>query len=136
MKLKDISDWASKETRTISVLSDVCSLPYTLQVRQFVPRPQDSRSRGWMDGKLKKFMETTPFAIVNMLNAVKHMREYIDKNVTEGMAFFLQDTDPLIKETYAFAIKHAERHGVSTAFLVPLKFLPFHTAERKQLRFS
>jgi hypothetical protein len=133
MKLKDISTWAKKEIRTISVLSDVCSLPYALQVRQFVPLPQDSQSRGWMDGKYKKFMETTPFAIVNMSNAVKHMREYIDKNVTKGMEFLLQETDPLIKETYAFAIRHAERHGVSTKFHASLKFLLFRMAEHKQL---
>jgi hypothetical protein len=118
MKLKDISTWANNKTRTIHVLSDVCSLPYTLWVRRFVPLPDDSTGRGWMDGKSKKFIETTPFAIVNMPNAVKHMKEYIDKNVKEGIAFLLRHADPLIKETYAFAIKHAERHGVST---------PFHT---------
>jgi hypothetical protein len=127
MKLKDITQWANKKIRTISVLSDVCGLPYTLHVRQFVPLPKDSLSRGWMDGKKKKFLETTPFAIINMVDAVKDMREYIDRNVFECMAFFLQDCDPLIKETYEFAIKHAERHGVRV-YLLTSSLLLLRTA--------
>jgi hypothetical protein len=103
MKLKDISDWAETEVRTISIKSDVCPIPLDVSVRKFVPIPQDSLHKGWMDGKAKKFKEVTPFAIVNMSAAVKDMREHINTHVFQCMAFFLEGRDTLIRETYAFA---------------------------------
>ena len=54
MKLRDISDWASPEVRTIEVMSDVCSVPLELSVRKFVPIPQDRLKKSWMDGKTMK----------------------------------------------------------------------------------
>jgi hypothetical protein len=116
MKLKDINKWADDQIRTIQISSDVCPIPLELNVRRFVPLPQDSQKRGWMDGKIKKFKETTPFAIVNMSSAVKDMKSYIDTNVLECVKYFLRGADPLIQETYEFAIKHTERHRVSSKF--------------------
>ena len=115
MKLKDITKWADSEIRTIHVQSDVCLVPLTLTVRRFVPLPEDSQKRGWMDGKIKKFKQTTPFAIVNMSSAVKDMKDYIDSNVFECMKYFLCGTDDLIRETYEFATQHRDRHMVSSA---------------------
>ena len=117
MKLKDITKWADNEIRTIQVQSDVCPVPLALTVRRFVPIPQDSLKKGWMDGKIKKFMSVTPFAIVNMSAAVKDMKEYIDTNVFECMTYFLRGTDALIQETYKFAIQHRDRHIVSSMLL-------------------
>lgn len=113
MKLKDITKWDSDEIREIRIQSDVCDVPFALTARKFVPLPQDSRKRGWMDGKVKKFKETTPYAIVNMQSALKDMKEYIDTNVFECMRYFLRASDPLVKETYSFIKEHAERHRVS-----------------------
>ncbi|KAF2092916.1 hypothetical protein NA57DRAFT_49246 [Rhizodiscina lignyota] len=113
MKLKDINKWAGTEVREIQLQSDVCEIPFTVSARRFLPIAQDSLKRGWMDGKIKKFKDTTPFAIVNMASAVKDMKEYIDKNVLGCMKYFLQDTGTLVKETYDFAVKHMERHRVN-----------------------
>jgi hypothetical protein len=113
MKLRDISDWANSEIRTIKVQSDVCPVPLQLTVRRFNPHPRDSLKRGWMDGKIKKFKETTPFAITNMALAANEMKDYVDKNVFECMEYYLRDVDTIIKETYDFARKHASRHTVS-----------------------
>jgi hypothetical protein len=112
MKLKDITKWANDEIRTIQVQSDVCPVPLGLTVRRFVPIPQDSLKKGWMDGKIKKFKPIAPFAIVNMSAAVKDMKEYVDAHVFECMKYFLQGTDALIQETYNFAIQHRDRHIV------------------------
>lgn len=106
MKLRDISDWADNETRIISVKSDVCPLPLDFTVRRFVPIPQDSLHKGWMDGKVKKFKEVTPFAIVNMSAAVKDMREHINAHVFKCIEFFVKDKDTLVQETYAFARRY------------------------------
>lgn len=114
MKLKDINKWADGRVRTIQVMSDVCPVPLELHVRQFVPLPQDSHKRGWMDGTKKKFKQTTPFAIVNMSSAMKDMKTYIDSNVLDCMNYFLRSADPLIRETYDFARLHMERHRVGT----------------------
>jgi hypothetical protein len=123
MKLKDITKWADNQVRTIKIMSDVCLVPYELNVRRFVPLPQDSRKRGWMDGKVKKFKETTPFAIVNMAAALKDMKEYVDVNVFECVKYFIRHTNDLVHETYDFARKHMERHNVSSSLLLGICYL-------------
>jgi hypothetical protein len=117
MKLKDITKWADNEIRTIQVQSNVCPVPLELTVRRFVPIPQDSLKKGWMDGKVKKFKAIEPFAIVNMSAAVNDMKEYIDANVCECVQYFLQGSDPLIQETYKFASQHRDRHIVSSILI-------------------
>jgi hypothetical protein len=117
MKMKDITDWANPRTRTIYVQSDVCPVPLKLDVRRFTPNVRDSLKRGWMDGTKKKFKQTEPFAIVNMANAAKDMKDYIDQNVFICMEYYLRDADPLIKETYNFAIQYAGRHAVSCVMM-------------------
>ncbi|KAG9233443.1 hypothetical protein BJ875DRAFT_378620 [Amylocarpus encephaloides] len=106
MKLRDISEWSDPDVRTIQVVSDVCPIPLELSVRKFVPIPQDSLHKSWMDGKTKKFKETTPYAIVNMSAAVKDMREYINKHIFECMAYWLVGRDAWVQETYRFARKY------------------------------
>jgi hypothetical protein len=103
MRLKDISNWANTEVRTISIKSDVCPDPFHVSVRRFVPIPQDSLYKGWMDGKTKKFKEVTPFAIVNMSAAAKDLAEHVNTYAFHCMDFFLKGRDTLLTETYAFA---------------------------------
>ncbi|KAK1751523.1 cutinase transcription factor 1 beta [Echria macrotheca] len=103
MKLKDISKWASSEVRTITVLSDVSPVPFDLQVRRFVPIPQDSLHRAWMDGKTKKFIETTPYAIHDMKSAMASMRRYITQNTFNCMDHFLKGSDELVRMTFNYA---------------------------------
>jgi hypothetical protein len=104
MKLKDISDWADTKIRTIRVLSDVCDIPLVLSVRKFVPIPDhDSLKKSWMDGKVKKYKETTPYAIVNMNATVRDMQDYINKHVFRCMELWLRTRDDWVQETYRFA---------------------------------
>ncbi|KAK2803707.1 hypothetical protein FQN50_006925 [Emmonsiellopsis sp. PD_5] len=112
MKLKDISKWVSTQVRTIYVKSDVCPEPLELSVRKFVPIPEDRLHKGWMDGKVKKFKETTPYAIVNMISGVDTMRTYIHAHTFKCMDFFLRGRDDLIVKTYSFA----RRYMVQTSF--------------------
>ncbi|KAK5662535.1 hypothetical protein OQA88_8447 [Cercophora sp. LCS_1] len=108
MKLKDITKWASSEIRTITVKSDVSPIPFDLQVRKFVPIPQDSLHRAWMDGKTKKFIETTTYAINDMKAAMLMMRRYITRNTFETMDSFLKPCDELIRMTFAYAKDYIE----------------------------
>jgi hypothetical protein len=117
MKLKDITDWSNDQVRTIEVKSDVCDVPLKLSVRKFNPHPKDSLKRGWMDGRLKKFKETTPFAIINMTNALKDMKRYVDDNVHRCVEYWGRDMDQLVQETFDFALKHWARHVVSLHLL-------------------
>jgi hypothetical protein len=109
MKLRDISEWSDTRIRTIKVMSDVCDIPLELSVRKFIPIPEDSLQKSWMDGKVKKFKETTPYAIVNMSATVKEMREYINRHVFRCMEFWLKNRDPWIQETYKFARQYMEK---------------------------
>lgn len=121
MKLKDITKWANSEVREVEVLSDVCPVPLRFKVRRFVPMPGDSLKRGWMDGKVKKFALTTPFAIVNMSEAVKDMRDYIDTHVQDCVAAYTAGADELIRHTYDYALKYMQRHSVRRHVLNHLK---------------
>jgi len=112
MKLKDITEWQSSDLRTVLVKSDVCEVPLRLVARKFFPIPRkDSIHRSWVDPRsgVKKFKETTPYAIVNMKNAVHDMKEYIATNVWKCMDHFLNGSDQLVKETYGFARKYMQR---------------------------
>jgi hypothetical protein len=112
MKLKDISEWESQNLRTVLVKSDVCEVPLKLVVRRFIPIPhKDSIHRSWVDHRngVKKFKKTTPYAVVNMKNAVQDMREYVTANVFKCMEYFLRGSDQLVKDTYEFARKHMQR---------------------------
>jgi hypothetical protein len=134
MKLKDISDWADTEIRTIKVMSDVCDIPLQLIVRKFVPIPgKDSLKKSWMDGKVKKFKETTPYAIVNMNAAVRDMEDYIDKHVFRCMERWLLERDFWIQETYKFARQYM-RVAVSQIRLPTTSLLlTRHSPERNNL---
>ncbi|KAH6627534.1 hypothetical protein F5144DRAFT_652459 [Chaetomium tenue] len=116
MKLKDITEWESPNLRTVLVKSDVCEVPLKLVVRRFVPIPhKDSVHRSWVDHRngVKKFKKTTPYAVVNMKNAVQDMR----------------DCAKITAENYHNARKHgllrryaipnfiAERHHSANVFL-------------------
>ena len=103
MKLKDISDWSDDKIRTIKVMSDVCPVPLELSVRRFVPHPEDSLQKSWMDGKVMKFKKTTPFAIVNMNAAKAYMKNYINDHIFECMEYWLRGRDELILETFKYA---------------------------------
>ncbi|KAH8883017.1 hypothetical protein GQ53DRAFT_664708 [Thozetella sp. PMI_491] len=109
MKLKDITEWSSPDIRTIHVLSDVCPVPLKLSVRKFKAIPEDSLHRAWMDGKVKKFKQVTPYAIVDMSAAVNDMRDFITTNMFRSWDHFLSGSDELVLMTYEFAKKHMER---------------------------
>ncbi|KAH7412815.1 hypothetical protein BKA64DRAFT_568269 [Cadophora sp. MPI-SDFR-AT-0126] len=106
MKLRDITEWSSNQIRTIKVQSDLCNAPLELTVRKFVPTSQDVLCKSWMDGKKKKFKDATPYAIVNMTDAVKVMGEYINKHIFECVAYWLKDKDEWVQETYKFAARY------------------------------
>ena len=111
MKLKDINKWASNEIRTITVKADVSPVPFDLKVRRFVPIPQDSLHRAWMDGNSKKFVETTPYAISDMRSAMVNMRLYIERNIFDCIDFFLANADELVKMTFRYAREYMQKRA-------------------------
>lgn len=119
--MKDITVWASDEIRTIEVVSDICPVPLKLAVRKFVPREGDSQHRGWMDGKVKRFFKTTPWAIPNISTAKEVMKKYIEneRNIHHCLNHFLgkEGRDELVLETYDFAWKYKSRESVVCSFL-------------------
>jgi len=109
MTLKNISEWQNSEVRTIRVVSDVCPNPLQLSVRKFVPIPKDSLHKSWMDGSVKKYKETTPFAIADMKAALEDMKKFVDDNVYVCLTYFLDKRAAFIKDTYIFAWSHMMR---------------------------
>jgi len=124
MKLRDITTWSSSELRTIVVKADVSPVPFKLHVRKFQPIPQDSLHRSWMDGKTKKFIETTPYAINDMKSAMSGMRSYISKNIFECIDYFIGAADELVKMTFEYAREYmSSRVDVCPTFLFSSSFL-------------
>jgi len=103
MQLKDITKWADTKIRTVKISSDVFLFPLELSVRKFVPTLKDSLHESWIDGKMKKLKEITPFAIVHMSATVQTMQNYINRHVFECIQYCLGNEDAWVRETYNFA---------------------------------
>jgi len=56
-----------------------------------------------MVGRVKRFKETTPYAIVDMRAAMTTMRSYISENVFKCMDHFIRDSDELVRITFKYA---------------------------------
>lgn len=119
MKLKDIANWQDTEVRTIKVMSDVSPVPLELSVRKFMPIPQDSLTKSWMDGKVKKYKKTTPYAVVNMFAAAEDMKRYVDNTVVKCLTFSMERWDSLVQQTYSYAWKYMQ--GAPVSFFIVFK---------------
>ncbi|KAH6839427.1 hypothetical protein B0I37DRAFT_316278 [Chaetomium sp. MPI-CAGE-AT-0009] len=117
MKLKDISEWESPTLRTVLIKSDICQAPLKLVVRKFVPIPhKDLIHRSWVDHRsgVKKFKETTPYAVVNMKNAVHDMREnWMTIYLITFMS--LHSCAKITAENY----HNARKHGLLRRYAIP-----------------
>ncbi|KAK3331053.1 hypothetical protein B0H66DRAFT_613055 [Apodospora peruviana] len=105
----DTQEWASKEIKTIDITLGICEEPVALKVCKFTPQDGKVLVRTWLEGSVDKDMP--PYALADMRSTACWFREYVTRNclqpTTLGLA--LQNSDPLIQETYKAAIQHYYR---------------------------
>jgi hypothetical protein len=107
-KLKNISTWASPQTRIIHTTEGFSALPLELEVREFIPVEGDVLRRHWYtsDGT-KKSVDVPAYAIVNVDSARQAYIQYINQGAAEFFKGWLKDRDNLVVKTYLAAIEVA-----------------------------
>jgi hypothetical protein len=108
LKLKDISEWASPETRRIQTTEGFSTIPLELEVRRFVPKEGDVLERHWWTrDRIRKSVPVPAFAIANINAARKAYEHYINQGGAEFFAGWLKGKDELLVKTYSAAIEAA-----------------------------
>ncbi|KAF2102645.1 hypothetical protein NA57DRAFT_71633 [Rhizodiscina lignyota] len=107
MKIVDIREWASDEVKTITITQDVGSSYYNLRVRKFVPVQGDSLCRRWKHNNEERSFQCTPYAIANMREAGHSLLQFAEKTLCESICFYIDETDKLLRDTYAMAYRHS-----------------------------
>lgn len=132
MDLVDIHEWASGEIFTIQVSPVHVVAPYTLKVRQFVPKEGDMLEAIWHVGGEKNTFPVPPYGIASMKSAA----DAIGIAVVDDSSFFLHDV-PLSKNlsvfdrfflqrTFNYASKYSaqvqvsQRHNITSYHLLYL----------------
>lgn len=106
LKLKDISHWASTETRLIRTTEGYSLVPLELKVREFVPVEGDVLKRYWcVDGGIKKSVSVPCFAISDVNAAQKAYKDYINRGGAEFFKGWLHGRNELLLKTYGAAIE-------------------------------
>jgi hypothetical protein len=106
-KLRDISEWASPETRRIQITEGFSSVPLGLEVREFVPKEGDVLERHWWTkDRIKKSVPVPAFAIANVNASRKAYHDYINQGGAEFFKGWL-NKDELLIQTYSAAIQAA-----------------------------
>jgi hypothetical protein len=103
--LKDITTWASSETKVIKVSEGYTSTPLELVVREFKVLEGDVVHRKWVTAKgLKKSVLVPSYAIADLSAAQSAYEEYINNGGAEFFAGALDPKDKFLWTTYSMAI--------------------------------
>lgn len=106
LKMENITAWASPEIKTICITQDYGNESgMKFKVREFIPMEGDTLVRWWFDGKSKKSVPVSNYAIVDMDAALRAFKQYI---ISDGPEFFkdvLRNSDRLLWSTYTETIR-------------------------------
>jgi hypothetical protein len=113
MKVEDITDWESPETKTIEITPDKGGSIFRLKVREFIPVEGDTLYRKWVSKGVKKTYDCPPYAIEDMRQAGIDLQRTIDENVASIVESEIDDTDTLFWNTYSMAFRYSHFAEVS-----------------------
>ncbi|KAL4919312.1 hypothetical protein BDW62DRAFT_216989 [Aspergillus aurantiobrunneus] len=106
MDLIDITDWASSETKTITLSQIHVDAPYEVQVRKFVPTEGDMLETAWLSGHYVKRHRMPQYALADMEGAAKVLKWLTSKYVGQYIVATTGHLDLLIWDTYYFAFRY------------------------------
>ena len=113
MKIKEIANWASTDTVTITVTQEVNGLAYPLRVRRFVPEEHDKLQREWKTRGVAKHYECSNYAIENMRQTCKDFCNFVDGSIEESINYYIDESDWLLHRTYHMAFSYSAQPNVS-----------------------
>ena len=112
MELRDISDWAPENRRSIYVTHDFGRIAYKLHVARFHPTDGDMLQEAWTDRGILKTHSIPPYAIIKMEDAAMSIRDYVDRGVKHFMTKTANVTQSPFRETYEMALKQIQNAKV------------------------
>lgn len=115
MKIVEIQEWESPDVKTIELTQDVGGASYKVNVRKFIPVEGDSLERKWTTNGERRSYRCATYAIVNMKETGQQMLKFVEDNITTAIAYYIGDSDELLRETYSMAYKHSESAEASTS---------------------
>ncbi|XXG99228.1 hypothetical protein Hte_005565 [Hypoxylon texense] len=109
MTISEIQQWATTDVKTIVLTQDIGGACYSLRVREFVPLEGDALDRTWSSGLGKFSHPCAPYAIENMRETCPIISKYVDDNVMNYVAYWIDRTDTLLRKTYEMAYEYSLR---------------------------
>lgn len=119
MELVDITDWASDETKTITVSQIFLDAPYEVKVKEFIPVQGDMLVEQWNSGGVVKSHKIPRYALADMEETARMLQKFIDKSVANYILGALaprnsgKTEDELLYQTYMGAFRHVHEAKVS-----------------------
>lgn len=105
-RLKNISNWASDQTRTIYAAEGFSAVSMDLEVRQFVPIAGDVLDRHWfLPSGIRMSLAFPNYAIAYMDPARRAYYEYINRFPLESLERWLKHKHKLLVATYTVAVE-------------------------------
>ncbi|RDW57318.1 hypothetical protein BP5796_12768 [Coleophoma crateriformis] len=107
-KIRNITEWASADTRKIKITQGMGTSSYELEVREFIPIEGDLMEKFWSAGGVRKAYRVTPYAIVNLEKAARSRLQFVNDHVGTYIAYGVSNSDLLVRMTYERAMQHAK----------------------------
>lgn len=111
--MQNLTEWASERVRTIHITQGLGTTSYELEVREFIPKPDDLMEKFWTVEGVRKSAPATLFAIVDLEKAAKSRLQFLNDNVGAYITSNINNSDILIRTTYERAMRHAQEAPVS-----------------------
>jgi hypothetical protein len=115
MEMQDITEWASTETKIITMNSpNLGPGTFTLEVREFVPVEGDRMEEVHGDDGRSKVIKLPPYAMISLKKSSDQMRQHLKANIGHFISASIDEQrSPLIWYTYKMALNQAEKSSVS-----------------------
>lgn len=101
----EISQWASLDTKIVSVSEGYTRGPVQLRVRRFIPQEGDALERSWVHDGRRRSVLVPPYAIVNLEEAKSTYTDHINEGLRECCRRIVSSKDKLIGGTYGLALR-------------------------------
>ncbi|PVH87639.1 hypothetical protein DL98DRAFT_251913 [Cadophora sp. DSE1049] len=111
MDIVDITEWASDEVRTIELTQVFLDepVPYSVEVRRFVPAEGDMLEEKWSDGQVSKTHKIPPYGLADMKKTAQHMKRFLHDSIYMYILHTVGKvgSEELLWQTYLTAFQHS-----------------------------
>jgi len=139
MEIKEITEWASSEIKTIRITQGFHCTPhelacYELEVREFKPVDGDVLEKVWDDKGVVKSHKIPPYGLVNMKKAACVLQKFVERCIGVYIKGIVGESDHLLWNTYVMAFRQSEEAQVSHENLPCLRYARYINTEYSRIR--